>query len=285
MKTYLFFCFAALALVPAQFAFGWGYEGHEIVARIADDNLTTHARENVKALLGNQTMEDVASWADSERSRHRNQGGWHYIDIEISDGSILPESSRYGTCLDAVTSFTDELASRTADLHEQKIALMYVIHIIGDMHQPLHCADNYDKGGNGVKVQIFGKDQNLHRAWDSSILEHAMADDLGTSSPQVEEFAQWIERKFAAEKPAAMQGRAADWVKQSNAAAKNVAYSYLKSEPFTSMTVTLGPEYYAKAKPTVEHQLALGGFRLAKVLNDSLDKPLSGTLEQIDKAQ
>jgi hypothetical protein len=171
VKIWIKFCLIAtvISLLPTV-AFAWGAAGHMLVSHVADDNLTSAARTQVQDLLGTQTMADVSSWADDERSRYRDQGGWHYIDWEITDGSLLKDSDTSGTVLDALSSQGKILADATQSAFDRKRALMYVIHFVGDMHQPLHTADNFDRGGNEVQVSIFGQTQNLHRAWDGTIL-------------------------------------------------------------------------------------------------------------------
>ncbi|MGI8905403.1 MAG: S1/P1 nuclease [Candidatus Sumerlaeaceae bacterium] len=260
----------ALSVVHLS-AFAWGAAGHMVVAHVADDNLTSAARTQVQELLSTQTMADVSSWADDERSRHREQAGWHYIDWELKDGSLLAGSDSNGTILDALTSQGKILADPAQDKHARKKALMYVIHFVGDMHQPLHCADNYDKGGNNVKVNIFGRDENLHRTWDGTMLNEVIREEFATTGTSIREFATIIGKRFADEATTAVRGTVNKWALDSHKTAKNVCYSFLKNDPLTSLTVTLGPDYYAAAKPVIQRQLAIGGRRLAQMLNECLD--------------
>ena len=269
-RTFVQFAGLCCIVISPLSAFAWGATGHMVVAHIGEDNLTSAARVQVQDLLGSQTMADVSSWADDERSRHREQAGWHYIDWELKDGALLSGSSQNGTILDAISSQSAILENTAADKQERKKALMYVIHFLGDMHQPLHCADNFDKGGNGVNVTIFGQGDNLHRTWDTTMLNQIIRDEFPTTSTSIRGFASIIEKRYADEATTAVQGTPESWAKQSSLTAKNVCYSFLKSDPMTSMTVTLGPDYYTVAKPVVEEQLAIAGFRLAKVLNSIL---------------
>lgn len=262
----------AFALLPLA-AYPWGAAGHMIVAHVADDNLTAQARTQVQDLLGSQTMADVASWADDERSRHREQSGWHYIDYEIKDDALLPGSNKNGTVVDAITSFSKILTDKSADKQERKKALMYVIHFVGDMHQPLHCADNFDKGGNDVKVNIFGADENLHRTWDGTILNQVIRDEFPTTGTSIKMFASIIEKRYADESTTAVQGTIESWARESHKIAREICYGYRKDDTLTSMVVTLGPDYYVAAKPVIQRQLAIAGYRLAKLLNEALSEP------------
>jgi hypothetical protein len=262
------FSFAVCLTTPLA-GFSWGAAGHMIVAHIGEDQLTTEVRTQVQELLTSQTMADVASWADDERSRHREQAGWHYIDWEITDGSLLPNSAPNGTILDAISSQGKILADKSADRQERKKALMYVIHFLGDLHQPLHCCDNFDKGGNDLKVIIFGSPDNLHRTWDSTMLNQVIRDEFPTTGTSIREFARIIEKRYGDEATTAVLGTTEQWARESHSMAKRVCYS-CKSESLTSMTVTLGSDYYEAAKPVVERQLAIAGYRLGKTLNELL---------------
>jgi hypothetical protein len=262
--------FAAIIFAIPGGAWAWGAIGHRIVAEVASDQLTPATRQQVQDLLSTDTMADVSSWADDERSRNRQTATWHYVDWEIENGKLLANSTGTGTILDALSTYTNVLKDHTADPRERKKALMYVIHFVGDMHQPLHCADNYDKGGNGVNVFLYGRQDNLHRAWDSTILEQVTRDEASQTSGSIKAFAQLIEKRYKDEATTAVRGTIEDWALESHRIACNVAYSYRSKDPLTSLTVTLGEDYLAAAKPTIERQLAIGGYRLAKVLNDCL---------------
>lgn len=252
----------------SSFCYGYGSEGHKLVALIADKHITSQTRAAVAELLGEQSMADVSSWADQYRASHRNTSGWHYVDYEISDGKLLEGSAKGGTVIDVITSQSAILANPDATPADRKQALMFIIHFVGDMHQPLHCADNFDKGGNNVKVVFLGRANNLHRVWDSAIIQQIMIES-GTSTT-VESLANSIDQEFASQQPTAGNGTISDWANQSHQMAKKYAYSYLKGDTLSSITVTLGRDYYDLCMPALRQEVALGGYRLAHVLNTIL---------------
>ena len=157
-----------LFLIP-QFAFAWGDDGHKVVALIAEHYLTPDVRNTVNALLAQDTdpltPHDIASeatWADKYRNGHRETANWHFVDIEIDNPDIssacagrppLPPntvaSNGPPACiLDKIKQFSDELAKSGTDPEERLIALKFLLHFVGDLHQPLHSSDNHDRGGN-----------------------------------------------------------------------------------------------------------------------------------------
>src|SRR5215472_3428935 len=159
----------AVALTLAltqQFAFAWGDDGHKVVALIAEHYLSPDVRNTVTALLAQDadplTQHDIASeatWADKYRNQHRETGNWHFVDIEIDNPDIssacagrppLPlntvASNGPPACiLDKIQQFSDELAKSGTDPEERLIALKFLLHFVGDLHQPLHSSDNHDR--------------------------------------------------------------------------------------------------------------------------------------------
>jgi hypothetical protein len=187
---------AVLAATP-QRASAWGDDGHKTVALIAQHFLTPTAKRKIDAMLAadtdNRTQHDIASeatWADKFRPSHPNTAQWHFVDIEILDGDMasacfgrlpLPAGTvasngpAQACVLDKAKQFADELAAPVTDAEERLFALKFLLHFVGDMHQPLHSSDNHDRGGNNVKVVAPGiphksKDE-LHGYWDTQFVD------------------------------------------------------------------------------------------------------------------
>src|SRR5256885_1050309 len=173
--------FAAFAcLVAIAPAFGWGPEGHNLVARLAAVRLTPAAAAKVAEILGpGVTLASISTWADQVRPSRTETGPWHYIDIPIDKVHLdMQRDCPKGVCVIAkIEDFEKVLAAPETPPKERKEALMFIVHFVGDMHQPLHCSDNKDKGGNGVKVDFFGKPSNLHTVWDSGLLGRLGTED------------------------------------------------------------------------------------------------------------
>ncbi len=157
------------ALFGSSAALAWGPEGHNLVARIAEAQLTPVARAKVQEILGpNVSMTSIASWADQVRRQRAESSPWHYVDIPIDKPHLdMARDCAKGACVVAQIE-ADEAALRdpATPTLQRRESLMFLIHFIGDMHQPLHSADNKDKGGNDVHVIFFDRPANLHSTWD-----------------------------------------------------------------------------------------------------------------------
>ena len=168
-------------------AFAWGSEGHRIVAEIAEQYLEPTTARQVRDLLALEnetTLAEVSTWADHIRGRRRDTARWHYVDIPIRPPAGTPagyDASRdcpRGDCVvAAIERFTDTLRDKSASPGDRLEALKFVVHFVADVHQPLHCADNGDCGGNDVRVSFLGQHMTLHAVWDSGILAPAVQGD------------------------------------------------------------------------------------------------------------
>lgn len=285
---------AAIAGLGAPAAFAWGPQGHAIIADIAQDHLDPAAQAEVKRLLaqeGLDRLDQISSWADANRRDYPKTGSWHYVDIPLKDKAY--EASRDcvgGDCVVAkINQYAHVLADRSASPQDRLLALKWVVHFVGDVHQPLHAEDNDDKGGNTVQVVFFGKGTNLHAVWDSGIIEHALGLPLGPhysfDHAQVQaaatrldaqitpaERAQWAHPGLLAQL-SGLDGAAAGWANESHTLAREVAYADLPAKPSTE---AWSQAYQAKAWPVVETRLQQAGVRLAEVLNEALGPASAG---------
>jgi len=178
------FLLALLVSVPNLFA--WGGEGHKIIAAIADKRLTPGARMQVIALLEGTPLPDVASWADDVRKERPETSRWHYVDIPYEatsyDAARDCQLTDHGDCVIAEIVRAEKMLGDTSQSEADRAeALKFLIHFLGDMHQPLHCAERKDpvtgkgdRGGNDVHLSFFGTPTNLHAVWDSGLIERAV---------------------------------------------------------------------------------------------------------------
>lgn len=155
-------------------AHAWGAEGHRLIAEMAETQLTTKARAEVSRLLAmepNATMSSVSTWADEVRSR--NTASWHYVNPPPGDCAYdRGRDCEDGNCaVEALNQQVSILKSRAPDA-ERLSALKWVIHLVGDIHQPLHAGFKGDKGGNLYQVQAFGRGTNLHSLWDGGLIRN-----------------------------------------------------------------------------------------------------------------
>jgi len=162
---------AAAALLPSP-AFAWGKTGHRVVAAIADTQLSGLARAHVREILGpGESLDDAANWPDEMRSDpavfwQKTATPWHYVTL---NGITYDHAPPAGDALQALDHFRVVLQDPKANLADKQLALRFIVHLVGDLHQPLHVGKCCDKGGNDVKVTFFGKPTNLHAVWDSAL--------------------------------------------------------------------------------------------------------------------
>jgi len=271
----------------------WGVTGHAIVADIAEHHLTPAALEQVHTLLreeGWEHLDQVASWPDTIRKERPEASPWHYTDIPLTEDAYVPaRDCKNGDCsIEAIRRFTAILADRTQPAAKREEALKFLVHFVGDQHQPLHGAENgQDHGGNKVRVTYFGDNGttqyplNLHWVWDTSIIEHHLrikegaTTDLNLDARRAAAIAaNDIDAHFAGKIDARTAGISdpAAWAMESHDAAKRAAYPGVVepgAEPPAS-PILLGEDYQKRAWPVVERRLELGGLRLADLLNKVL---------------
>src|SRR5580704_5168579 len=218
-------------------ALGWGPEGHSLIARIAEAQLTPAVHAKVVEILGpNVTMASVASWPDEIRRSRPETGEWHYIDIPIDRPHLdMTRDCPKGDCvIRKIEDFEVVLHDPNSSALQRREALLFLIHFVGDMHQPLHDSDNKDKGGNDVRVTYNGRNMNLHSLWDSGLLGH-----LEESERHAKKWA---------------KGSVEDWAEQAHKSAVKVTYGKLpKTDDGAPVTIT--PEYEAKADPVIREQI------------------------------
>ena len=262
------FAVAMLCVAGAPPAFGWGETGHRIVARIADGQLTERARAKVRLLLRGNSLEGVSVFADHYRLLDTNSAPWHFVDIPVSATNYdrQRDCQRHGGCVvEQLDHFKRVMADTHTSVSNRAFALMFVVHLVGDLHQPLHCADNNDRGGNEVKVVFFGETNspagipwNLHAVWDTGLIEHRGLSEI-----------QYVRKLTARLKPetipALQAGTTIDWALQSHSNAVHFAYQIPANHE-------LGAVYYRKVSPVVDDSLLKAGLRLAGVLNEAFDR-------------
>lgn len=183
-------CSLAFLLIPFQ-TFAWGPIGHRTVGLIADSLLTPNAKAGVRGLLGNQTLADVANWADAIKSGGGyKQTVWYHFE-KISDRtyfiphlkSLPPDMQRKGGMMTALLVAIDNLKNPKVPLAEKADSLKFFVHFVGDLHQPLHSGRPEDNGAVKIPVTWFGEAMNLHRVWDSGMMLTGHPDFLNPQMP------------------------------------------------------------------------------------------------------
>jgi len=241
-------------------AYAWGVNGHIIVAMIAEQNIDPATALKIKEILGDGvSLGDVANFADDYRNDHLETYNFHFVDIPKNANTYKAtrdcvEDPEKGDCvLAALPRYRDQILSPSTTPEDREIALKFIIHLVGDMHQPLHCSDNHDHGAGTVNVTWFGAGRNLHKVWDSLIIDRAHLSN--------DEFVQGLIDGSSAQEMADMRnGNMLQWTLESHQLARQFAYAIPQDG-------RLGSAYYKRSWPIVDKQLLRGGMRLARVLD------------------
>jgi hypothetical protein len=281
---------AALLLLPCP-SLAWGVIGHAMIADIAEHHLTPRALDQVHRILGEEGLEhldQVASWPDTIRKERPEASPWHYVAIPLDAASYDPaRDCKGGDCaIEAIRRFTAILADPSQPEPARREALKFLVHIVGDLHQPLHGADNAgDHEGGKVPVIYFGQDfsgdrpLDLHWTWDTVILEHHFAiREEPAAAPNIAaklisvKAANDLDRHFHGALPGAEIADPAVWAMESHDAARTYVYPGVAAvgAPPPAAPVALGEAYQRRAWPVVERRIELGGLRLAALINKAL---------------
>jgi nuclease S1 len=247
---------SALMLLVPSLCFGWGRDGHQIAAEIASRHLNAKAQACVQSLLPGQSLADVSVWADEIKGARRSTAPWHYADMAPGEKEfdLARDCPKNGCVVSAIQRYCGVLKDEKASPADRTEALKFLVHFVGDVHCPMHVAYAHDKGGNDVAVEFFYNKTNLHRVWDSLLIERqkrnwkTYAADLDARIPAAK-FKEW-----------AGCMNACGWATESHKVAVTFAYVIPKDGQ-------LGREYFDQAVPIVDQQLSMAGVRLAALLN------------------
>ncbi|HEY2584453.1 MAG TPA: S1/P1 nuclease, partial [Tepidisphaeraceae bacterium] len=260
----------ALCLLPcmAPFAHAWGGDGHQIVCLIAEDRLTPSAKAAIHDLLGkdvNISDAEIANWADQVRRERRETAPWHYVDIPTNaDAFDEARDGQHGNnVIDKIGDFKAVLNDLKASKAQRAEALKFLGHFVGDLHQPLHCAErNKDKGGNGRLVFFLDQPRavNLHTVWDTTILLRRKG------ATRIADYADRLNSQITPEQASEWgKGTPTDWANQPHDVAVKIVYAGV---PAGGPPPKLDQQYLDAAGPVVDVQLERAGVRLAAILNE-----------------
>lgn len=262
MKTriLLLLLLVVVLLALPMAASAWSAFGHRLVAALAADQLTARTQAQIVELLQGEaepTLPGIATWADQLRDNDPDLGKrsakWHYVNMPEGTCDYVPaRDCRNGDCLiEAIRKQTAILSDTSRPRGERAQALKFVVHFIGDVHQPLHVGLGRDRGGNDVQVNLDGKGMNLHSLWDRELLASTGRGQAG-----------YTEHLQALPPPKARQGTVEDWARES--------CDIVATPGFYPPRATLDHDYVRRWTPVAETRLRLAGQRLARVLNDAL---------------
>jgi len=247
-------CAWALLQCAPQGAWAWGAQGHRWIATLAQSQLSEAAQHQVEHLLALEpgaTLASISTWADEVRTPAT--AAWHYVNLP-PDAPCRYDPLRDcpdGACVVAAIQTQRQLLRSQATDSQRLVALKYLVHLVADVHQPLHAGNAQDRGGNRFQLQFAGRGTNLHALWDQGLIE------APAGGP-----AQWVARQPDRPAPARDPFEPASWAEES---CRIVAQPW-----FYPASHRVDDAYVERAEPVLEQRLADAARRLAAVLNDSL---------------
>jgi hypothetical protein len=239
-------------------ALAWGPTGHRVVGRIAERHLSEAAARGVAGILGSESLVQAATWPDEIRSDPAwdQAKPWHFVSLDDNEDYETAPKSPGGDAVEAIGRFTRVLQDPLAEAGKKVEALRFLVHFVGDVHQPLHVGRRGDFGGNSIQVTWFNENTNLHAVWDEKIIE---AEKLSFS-----ELAALIDHPTQTEIRSWQGTVVLDWVKESMG---------VRSRVYDIGDKKLGYLYAYQNGPLVKRRLLQAGIRLAGVLNTLFDSP------------
>ena len=246
-------------LVPMlTFSNFWGKTGHRVTGDIAQNHLSGKAKRALNDLLEGHSLAFVSNYADEIKAdrKYSKYSAWHYVNYPLGMRYVDAEKSEFGDIITAIEECKKVIQDETKSREDRVFHLKMLIHLIGDLHQPMHASRAEDKGGNDIQVQWFGEGSNLHRVWDKNMIV-----SYGMTYTELASELNQVSRK---ERKKIQEGTIYDWVDESH---EICAMLYDSAE----MGEKLGYRYTYDYNDILFQQLQRGGLRLAKVLNDLFD--------------
>jgi hypothetical protein len=191
----------------------WGRLGHRVISRSAEQRLTDKAKAGIAMLQPQgESLADASLWADEHRRELPKTAPWHYVDVPLDepayDKKWSADDPKHGCVVDKINEFRKVVGDKSKSIEERRFALRFLIHCIEDIHMPMHVGDNHDRGGNDTQVRFFDRGTNMHRLWDTDMIERV----------SMSEYA-WLKELAALATPQspedALKGSVEDWATES----------------------------------------------------------------------
>ncbi len=254
-KIFLSLVFLSSVLTYGNTTPFWGKTGHRATGQIASTYLTKKAKQKIAKILDGKSLALVSTYGDDIKSddHYDKYKPWHYINIPKGETYEAVKDEPGPTIISAIAKCKAALENDKTPLVKKKFYLKMLIHLVGDLHQPLHVGRPDDRGGNDIIVFWFGEVSNLHRVWDSDMINSFLMSYSELAANQ--------QKLSAKEVKEIQQGGPVDWLKDTRKITKKI-YQSAKNG------YHLGYDYMYKWMPVVRQQLQKGGIRLAKMLNE-----------------
>lgn len=265
MKRFIFLIISTAMLLDGISAYGWGAKGHDVIAAIAEQNLTRRARKELDRLLGGRSIVYYSSWMDNIQNSPYWEDGynktktWHYANVDEGHTYQTMKKNDNGDVVTGLVFLTEQLTDNYDNLTDSMKVdyVKMIVHMVGDMHCPMHAGRLSDLGGNRTKVKWFGSNTNLHSVWDSKIVESAR-------KWSYTEWCDHLDRTSRKFKKSVMRGTYEGWFMETVDGAASV-YEYV--ERLGKENPNLSYQFVYDFSPLLEDRLLVAGYRLAYVLN------------------
>ena len=265
MKKIILIMTLAVVMFSCHNAYAWGPKGHDVVAAIAEKHLTKKAKKAIDELLDGKSIVYYSSWMDNIQNSPYWKNGynktktWHYGNVDKGYTYQTMPKNEKGDVVTALNALTKELTENYDNLTDSMRVdyVKMIVHMVGDLHCPMHAGRATDRGGNSVKVKWFGQNTNLHSVFDSKMIDSARRWGY-------QEWVDQLDRTDKKYKKSVMQGSYEDWFM---ATVKNAAEIYDYVERTGEASPNLSYQFVYDFSPMLEESLLLGGYRLAYVLN------------------
>lgn len=264
MKKIAIIALGIIMMLESISLYAWGPKGHDVVAAIAEQNLTKKAKKELNKLLDGRSIVYYSSWMDNIQNSPYWENGynatktWHYANVDKGHTYQTMQKNEKGDVITGLVMLTDALTNRYDELTDSMRVdyVKMIVHMVGDLHCPMHAGRLSDLGGNRTKVKWFGSSTNLHSVWDSKMIDSARKWSYS-------EWVSHLDRKDRKFKKNVMRGTYEEWF---TATVENASEIYEYVERLGS-NPNLSYQFVYDFSPMLEEQLLLGGYRLAYVLN------------------
>lgn len=251
MKKFLLL--STVCLISLQ-SFAWGQIGHRVVGLVAQNHLNEKTKAALYELMGHESLVEASTWMDNIKSdsSYDHTHAWHYVTVPDGKTYGDVETPAQGDAYEATLRMIATLKNESASKKEHKKALRMLVHLVGDLHQPLHVGNGEDRGGNDIKIKWFYNRSNLHRIWDSEMIDSKQF-SYSELAKLIDHDYDWVDSSYTS--------TSLDlWIEESMKLRPQV-YDLRDEE-------SLSFAYMYRNWDTVRDQLLKGGLRLAAILNE-----------------
>jgi hypothetical protein len=255
LKTLARLALLGLFITNSSSVLGWGQTGHRVSGEIAETYLSANAKRQITMLYPTVSLAEISTRMDEMRSHptrfwQKTANPWHYVTVPEGTQYHRDRAPREGDAFTALQTYTAVLKDGKSSIEDKRLALLIVVHLIGDLHQPLHVGNGNDRGGNDIKVEFFREKSNLHRVWDTGIIDRQQL--------SYTEWTKWLTQKMT---PNMVDGwrnpDPAVWIKESAELRDGL---YPEGDKISW-------QYQYEHLPTIKTRLQMAGVRIAVYLN------------------